>query len=101
MDTSTIGIISAIAVGVLTVLGGWFKLFRASRFIEGRLSHLENQIKDFVTVEQVTERVKSFEARFGGLDGFIKIELDKLRMEISSLDNNSRCFDRDITRLQE
>lgn len=101
MDTSTVGIVFAVVVGILTTLGGWFKLSRASKFIEGRLAYLEEHSKIFVTVEQVAERVKSFEARFSGLDGFIKEELDKLQGELAILDSSCRCYDRDITRLQE
>lgn len=101
MDTATIGAISAILIGIVTALTGWFKLSRASKFIDGRLCHLEKQSKDFATNEQTTERVKYCENRFNVLELTMKEELDKLRSDLGELDSSSRCFDRDITRIQE
>ena len=103
MDTSTseIGIIVGMIVGALTALTGWFKLFRASRFIEGRLAYLEQKTKDFVTNEQIVERIKFYDTRFGSLELFIKEELGKVQVDVAALDAGSRCFDRDMARLQE
>lgn len=101
MDTSTLGLISATLLGAITVLTGWFKLFRASKSIESRLVHLEKEVTEFVTITQVVERIKSYEDRFGNLNVLLKSELDKVNAEVLTLDVGSRVFDRDITRIQE
>lgn len=101
MDTATIGVISAIVIGFITAVTAWFKLSRAAKFTDGRLSFLEKQAKDFITSEQKAERVKICENRFSTLELSIKEELDRVHSSIANLDNNNRCFDRDITRIQE